>query len=131
MLILSLAFLRKFIVGEQEEPLLLDKHLPPASRDDDRAIHAKEHQTEMHVPLRRPACWTDSDTSPRGEVVMGCPLGVKPGLRNPFHDLGRSCQNASTLEQWETALALTPSCADCARAKRGLDIAAGLIQPDS
>src|SRR3954469_16489854 len=92
-------------------------------------IHSKEFRTGMNIHSSKPACWTDSNTSPRGDVVEGWPHGVKPGLRNPFHDLGRSCGCASTLEQWETTLALTPSCTDCARGRRGLDIASGKIQP--
>jgi hypothetical protein len=131
MLMSAFSFLRMLISGEQEEPLLLDKQLPPAPKDGDRAVHSPQYQVGHHVPSRKPACWTDSDTSPRGEVVEGWQHGVKPGFRNPFSDNGRSCQNASTPELWATALALTPTCLGCQRAQRALDITAGLIQPDT
>lgn len=130
MLIAAVSFLRMLVTGEQEEPLLLDKPLPSELQTGDRAIHSPQYQNGHHVPTRRPACWTDSDTSPRGEVVEGWLHGVKPGMRNPFWDNGRACGCASTPEQWATAIALTQPCVDCARGRRGLDIAAGLIQPD-
>lgn len=130
MLMSALSFLRMLVTGEAEEPLLLDKPLSPAPKDGDRAVHSPQYQTGHHVPSRRPACFSESDTSPRGDVAEGWPHGVKPGIRNPFADNGRSCQNASTPELWATALALTPTCLGCQRAQRGLDIAAGKIQPD-
>ena len=82
----------------------------------------------MNIHRERPACWTFDDTSERGIKTEGWSLGAKPGLRNPFFDNGRACGLASSAEIWHTALRLTPSCAGCARARRGLDIAAGIIE---
>lgn len=130
MLTKAFAMLRMLVTGEQEELPLLDKPLSPKPLTGDRAIHSPQYQIGMHIPHRKPACFTETDTSPRGEIVEGWPHGVKPGLRNPFHDSGRSCQNASTPELWAIALIHTPGCFSCARAKRALDIAAGQIQPE-
>lgn len=82
----------------------------------------------MHIPTRPPACWTDGNPSPRGQVTDGWPEGVKPGLRNPFFDSGRSCANARTPELWTATLRLTPLCRGCSRARRGLEIAAGITR---
>lgn len=71
-------------------------------------------ETSMHIPTRRPACWTTARTE-RGQVVEGWPEGVKPGMRNPFWDQGRTCGQAMTAELWATCLFHTPTCAGCAR----------------
>lgn len=130
MLTKAFALLRMLVTGEQEELPLLDNPLPSKPLTGDRAIHSPQYQIGMHISQRKPACFTETDTSPRGEIVEGWPDGVKPGLRCVFFDQGRSCGCATTLEQWEITKAHTPLCDGCARAKRGLDIAAGLIQPD-
>jgi hypothetical protein len=82
----------------------------------------------MHVMKNRPACFVEDDSlvTARGEVTEGWPLGVKPGLRNPFHDAGRGCGAASTPELWADTLRHTSGCAGCARARRALEVAAGI-----
>jgi hypothetical protein len=73
-------------------------------------IHAAEHQKPMHVMRGRPACWTD-DATPRA-----------PG----FHDHGRACGAAMTPAVWQVTLRHTPGCSSCARARRALELAAGI-----
>lgn len=131
MLTKAFALLRMLVTGEPEDLPLLDNPLPPKSLTGDRVIHSPQYQIGMHISQRKPACFTETDTSPRGDIVEGWPDGVKPGLRNPFEDNGRSCQNASTPELWAVALIHTPGCLGCQRSQRALDIADGKIQPDS
>lgn len=97
---------------------------------DHRKIHSPEHQVGMHRPPAsyRPACYVEdaADVTERGEVTEGWPSGVKPGLRNPFHDAGRGCGAASTPAIWADTKRLTPGCSGCARARRSLEVAAGI-----
>jgi hypothetical protein len=83
---------------------------------DHRAIHAPEFQKGYHLPKEKPACWTTVAVD-KGEVTEGWPLGVKPGLRNPFHLNGRYCGSAMSYELWATATRLTPPCLGCARGR--------------
>jgi hypothetical protein len=94
----------------------------------DREIHSPELQTGMHIPKSRPACYVEAGqpAPERGAVTEGWPLGVKPGLRNPFHDNGRSCGAATTPALWQDTLRHTPGCLSCARARRALELAAGI-----
>ena len=96
----------------------------------DRKIHSAEHQAPMHVMRGRPACFVEEGqpVTERGEVAEGWALGVKPGLRNPFHDRGRSCGAASTPALWQDTLRHTPGCRGCQRATRALAISAGIAQ---
>jgi hypothetical protein len=76
----------------------------------DQEIHSPEHQAPMHVMRGRPACWTDAAT-PRA-----------PG----FWDDGKSCGAAMTPAVWQVTLQHTAGCASCARARRALELAAGI-----
>lgn len=73
----------------------------------------------MHIHKGRPACYVERD----GDVTE---RGAGPGQRNPFHDAGRGCGAASTPELWADTLRLTPGCLGCARARRALEVAAGI-----
>lgn len=76
----------------------------------DRKIHSPEHQQPMKLHIGRPACWTE-EVTPRA-----------PG----FWDDGKACGAAMTPAVWQVTLAHTPKCLGCARARRALEIAAGI-----
>lgn len=69
----------------------------------------------MNVHRSRPACWTDGEPTPRAEA---------------FFDRGRSCGQAASPATWAAALFHTPGCKGCSRARRGLDVSAGVVAPD-
>ena len=96
----------------------------------DRQIHSAEHQKPMHVMRGRPACFVEEGqpVTERGEATEGWPMGVKPGVRNPFHDRGRSCMAASTPALWQDTLRHTPGCFKCMRAARALAVSAGIAE---
>lgn len=78
----------------------------------DRAIHAPEHQTGMHLPKARPACWTDDE-----------PVSERAAV---FWDRGRACGAAQDPRAWAITLHHTPTCYGCARARRALALRAGV-----
>jgi hypothetical protein len=79
-------------------------------------IHMPEAQGGMKPHTAKPGCYTLM-ASERGEVVMGWPQGVKPGLRNPFFDKGRTCGAALTEALWKEHSRLTTGCRGCARGR--------------
>lgn len=87
--------------------------------NDHRALHSPEYQTGMNIHRARPACFDDTKQplTERGQVTVGWPGGVKPGMRNPFHDNGRACGQALTQRVWEHNLEHTPLCRGCARGR--------------
>lgn len=96
----------------------------------DREIHSPELQTGMHIPTSRPACYVEGgqQVTERGAVTEGWPLGVRPGLRNSFHDRGRACMAASTPAVWRDTLRHNPLCRGCSRAARALALSAGIAE---
>lgn len=82
-------------------------------------IHSPEHQHGMPLHTAKPACFT-LIASERGEVAEGWPLGVRPGMRNPFWDKGRTCGAAQDEYQWEEHKRHTSGCVGCARGREPL-----------
>lgn len=82
----------------------------------------------MHVHKSRPACYIEDPAlvTERGAVVEGWAAGVKPGVRNPFADAGRACGAASTPALWQDTLRHTPGCWGCQRARRAMEVRAGI-----
>jgi hypothetical protein len=68
----------------------------------------------MHLPTGKPACWTNGPVTPRAAWA---------------HDHGMSCGNAADPATWAVNLHHTPGCDGCARARRALQIAAGMVVP--
>lgn len=82
----------------------------------------------MHVMTSRPACYVEGDARVTERGVEG--WGARPGVRNPFWDLGRACGAASTPAVWATTITHTPGCHGCQRARRAHEVAAGIAGQD-
>lgn len=67
----------------------------------------------MHVPLAKPACWTDIVPEPRVGWAW---------------DKGRGCGQARDPETWAVNIRHTPGCMGCARARRSFDVRAGIAR---
>jgi len=69
----------------------------------------------MHIPLFKPACWTDTATERCGWSW----------------DCGRACANAYSPAGVEILLRHTPTCHGCRRLIRAWEIIEGTVTPDA